>query len=285
MLREGEVVRTNIRVFLMIVSSLSLDVLALAQNPNRAESVRRDKSSAGILLEQISWEQAERVLTPERVIVIPLGAEAKEHGLHLPLGNDWTMADYLKNRVLEAAPVVIAPTINYSYYPAFLEYPGSTSLKLETARDMIVDICRSLASYGPPKFYVLNTGISTVTPLDAAAKILAADGLVLRYTDLKSLDAVTEKIQEQPGGTHADEIETSMMLYIAPNTVNMKRAVKDFNPRRPGGLTRNSTATRGIYSPTGAWDESRNVAIHHRGWNSRQSNLQILQSFIHRRHS
>jgi creatinine amidohydrolase len=196
------------------------------------------------------------VLTPERVIVIPLGAEAKEHGLHLPLSNDWTMAEYLKNRVLAVAPVVIAPTINYSYYPAFLEYPGSTSLKLETARDMIVDICRSLASYGPRKFYVLNTGVSTIAPLEAAAKILTADGVVLRYTDLgKSLDPIAEKIQQQPGGTHADEIETSMMLYIAPNTVNMKRAVKDFTARGPGGLTRNPGATRGIYSSTGAWGD------------------------------
>jgi creatinine amidohydrolase len=45
------------------------------------------------------------------------------------------------------------------------------------------------------------------------------------------------------------------MLYIAPDTVNMKRAVKDFNPRRAGGLTRNPNATRGIYSPTGAWGD------------------------------
>jgi creatinine amidohydrolase len=241
-------VRSYIVVLFILVSSSGF---------SGSQSLNVNKQGGpGILLEQLTWKQAERVLTPERVIVIPLGAEAKEHGLHLQLNNDWIMAEYLKHRALASASVVIAPTLNYSYYPSFLEYPGSTSLKLETARDMIVDICHSLVAYGPRKFYVLNTGVSTLKPLAEAAKILSTEGVVLHYTDLaKSLDPIAEKIQQQAGGTHADEIETSMMLYIAPNTVNMKRAVKDFNPDRPGGLTRDPNSNRGIYSPTGAWGD------------------------------
>jgi creatinine amidohydrolase len=173
----------------------------------------------------------------------------------LQLNNDWVMAEYLKQRVLGAASVVMAPTINYSYYPAFLEYPGSTSLRKETARDMILDICHSLASYGPRRFYVLNTGISTVRPLSEAVKALASEGVTLRYFKLDEIDAVVRKVQQQAGGTHADEIETSIMLYIAPNTVRMSKAAKDLSPDRPGPLTRNPKATDGTYSPTGAWGD------------------------------
>jgi creatinine amidohydrolase len=50
--------------------------------------------------------------------------------------------------------------------------------------------------------------------------------------------------------THADEVETSMMLYIAPETVDMSKAVKDFSPDNPGPLTRNPNG-KGVYSPTG----------------------------------
>jgi len=46
---------------------------------------------------------------------------------------------------VRAADVVLAPTIPYHFYPAFVEYPGSTTLRLETARDLVVDVCRSLA--------------------------------------------------------------------------------------------------------------------------------------------
>ena len=212
-------------------------------------------ASAGVLLEDLTWQQAESVLTRRAVVVIPLGAGAKEHGPHLKLSNDFLMAEYLKRRVLDASDVVIAPTVNYSFYPAFLSYPGSTSLNTETARDMIVQICRTLAAYGPRKFYVLNTGISTVIPLRQAAAILETDSITMRFTNLAVLLAAVEKqVSKQEGGTHADEIETSMMLYMAPARVDMRKAVKDYRPSR-GRLVRDSTLA-GTYSPSGVWGDA-----------------------------
>lgn len=209
----------------------------------------------GVLLENLTWVEAEKVLTADTIVVIPLGAAAKEHGPHLKLKNDFTIAEYLKNRVLRHADVVIAPTINYHFYPAFVEYPGSTSLRLETGRDLIVDICRSLARFGPRRFYVLNTGISTLRALRPTAELLAAEGILLRYTDLKMAEPVEKAIRQQEGGTHADEIETSMMLYIDPANVDMKKAVKDYTSGNVrGGLTRNPKG-EGVYSPTGIWGD------------------------------
>ena len=120
---------------------------------------------AGVWLESLTWRQAEQWLTPERLVVLPLGAEAKQHGPHLPLNNDATTARWLAREVCRRLPVVVAPLINAHYYPAFVEYPGSISLRASTARDLLVDICRSLAAFGVRRFYVLNTGVSTVGPL------------------------------------------------------------------------------------------------------------------------
>jgi creatinine amidohydrolase len=208
-----------------------------------------------VLLEALTWDEAEKILTPDTIVVIPLGAGSKEHGRHLQLNNDFLMAEYLKRRVLDAAPtnVVIAPTINYSFYPAFLEYPGSTSVSMETARAMFNEIVRSLAHYGPRRFYILNTGISTLAPLELSATDLAKEGVMLRYLDLSKESPVEKKLR-QSGGTHADEVETSMTLYIAPETVQMKKAARDLNPNQPGGLTRDPKGT-GTYSPTGAWGD------------------------------
>src|SRR4030095_13318283 len=182
----------------------------------------------GVLLENLTWQEAEKALKPETVVVIPLGAAAKEHGPHLKLKNDWTMAEYYKRRVLKAADVVIAPTVNYHFFPGFLEYPGSTSLRLETARDLTVDICRSLARFGPRRFYVINTGISTLRALRPAAEALAAEGILLHYLDERDLRQTVKSLTKQEGGTHADEIETSVMLYMDPTSVNMRKAVKDY---------------------------------------------------------
>ena len=208
-----------------------------------------------MLLEDMTWQEAERALTPEAVVVLPLGAAAKERGPHLLLKNDWILAEYLKQRVLAAADVVVAPTIAYSYYPAFAEYPGSISLRLETARDLLVDACRSLARFGPKRFYVLNTGVSTRRALGPASEIMAQESIALRWTDLKSvLGPVEAQIAQQPFGSHADEIETSMMLYIAPQTCDMSRALCDCHAQAEGKLTRDPNGA-GTYSPTGSFGD------------------------------
>ncbi len=215
----------------------------------------------GVLLEDLTWQEAEKLLKPDTVVVFPLGAAAKEHGPHLKLKNDWTMAEYYKRRVLKAADVVIAPTINYHFYPAFVEYPGSTSLRLETARDLVLDLCRGLARFGPRRFYIINTGVSTLRALRPAAETLLAEGIVLQYLDVtKDVEAVTKPIKKQEGGTHADEIETSKMLYIDPASVEMRKAVKDYysRPDNSRGLTRDPQAAargEGTYSPTGSWGD------------------------------
>jgi len=213
-------------------------------------------ANQGVLLEDLTWQQAEQILRPESVIVIPLGAGAKEHGPHLKLKNDFILAEYYKGRVLKDANVIIAPTLNYHFYPAFAEYPGSTGLRLETARDMVVDICRSLAKFGPKRFYILNTGVSTVRALQPAAATLAAEGIAMTFTDLKSIAAVEDKIRQQEGGTHADEIETSMILYMQPNAVDMKKAVKDYRPQVGSGLTRDPKSTTSTYSASGVWGDA-----------------------------
>src|SRR5580704_13502752 len=121
---------------LLVVATLS-SALSPAVTPPPIQH-----ANPAVLLETLSWDEAEQILTSDTVVVIALGAESKEHGRHLQLNNDFLMAQYLKKRVLDAAPenVVVAPTVNYSYYPAFLEYPGSTSLGMDTARAMITDI-------------------------------------------------------------------------------------------------------------------------------------------------
>jgi creatinine amidohydrolase len=192
----------------------------------------------GRLLSRMSWVDAKAVLTPETVVVIPVGAESKEHGPHLPLDTDFRQAEYFKNRILVEADVVIAPTMNYSFYPAFVEYPGSTSLSLLVARESLLDVIRGIAKFGPRRFYVINIGVSTNRPLAQASALLAREGISLRYLDLTgpTVRALEKQVETQERGTHADEIETSMMLAIDPSVVDMKKAVVEYMPGASTGV-------------------------------------------------
>jgi creatinine amidohydrolase len=221
-----------------------------------AFAVHESSRPPGVLLEDLTWLEAEDKLSVDTVVVIALGAAAKEHGPHLRLDNDFVMAEYLKGRVIAAADVVAAPTINYHYYPAFVDYPGSTHLRSETATELVNDIVHSLANYGPRRFYIINTGVSTLRPLKASAESLRTEGILLEFTNILTVAAEVEKeIQAQQRGTHADELETSMMLYIAPDRVDMSKAVKEDPPWQEGGFTRDPEA-RGTYSATGVWGDA-----------------------------
>jgi creatinine amidohydrolase len=210
----------------------------------------------GQRLEDLTWPEAERLLTPDAVVVVPLGAASKEHGPHLKLRNDLTLAEYLTHRVMDASSVVVAPTLTYHYYPAFVEYPGSTTLTLESARGLTVDAIKSLAQYGPRRFYVLNTGVSTSRALEPAAQALAGEGVLVRHTNLNArLDAAARGIVEQHGGSHADEIETSMMLFIDPASVDMSKAVKEYVPGTSGVRLTRQRGGKGAYSASGVWGD------------------------------
>ena len=218
-----------------------------------------ETASKGRLLARMNWIDARSALTPQAVVVIPLGAESKEHGPHLPLDTDFRQAEYFKQRVLAAADVVIAPTFNYGFYPAFVEYPGSTSLSLAVSRDMLAEVVRGIARFGPRRFYVINIGVSTNRTLALARALLAQEGIALAYLDLTgpAVRALERLVETQQEGTHAEEIETSAMLAIDETAVDMRRAAVEYmiargSVRGPFSLEPKSP----LYNPSGIYGDA-----------------------------
>jgi len=228
-------------------------LLAITCASAAAQSGRVVKS---VFLQDISWVEATKVLTPSTVVVIPLGAGSKEHGPHLLLSTDLIQAEYFKDEVARRDSVVIAPTITYSYYPPFLSYAGSTSLSLFTSRNMVVDIVRSLAGYGPRRFYIINEGITTLVTLELAAKLLREEGIILGFSDYTrpSYEEAENRIRTRATGTHADEMETSNILWMRPQAVNMSKAVDDTMAKvRTGPILSPVKRENTTYTPSGVF--------------------------------
>ncbi len=148
---------------------LGLSTLPLTGQKPAEKSVR---------LESMAWPEAEKVLAPETVVVIPLGAGSKEYGPHLRAAPQSDARGYLTQRVFDATSVVVAPTLTYHHYPAFLEYPGSTSLSLNKARDTTADVVRTLLSLrSSPVLHPQYRSVE-LRALQPAASALAAEGVL-----------------------------------------------------------------------------------------------------------
>jgi len=229
----------------------------------------------------LSWPQAEQALAALPLALLPIGAASKQHGHHLPLNTDCLQADYLASQLMQRRPLLLLPTLAYGHYPAFLDYPGSVSLAADTFRDTVIDICRSLAAHGMRRFYLLNTGISTIPPLRAAQQTLASHGIRMAYTDTGTLMAdVEQQLGSQPRGSHADELETSVMLHIAADKVDMRHAVPELaTSTGPGRFCRQPGAGCSLVTETGAWGDPT-LATADKGRRYTEALLQRLETEI-----
>jgi creatinine amidohydrolase len=213
----------------------------------------------GCFLEDLTWDEAEKQFAAGRPVLVPVGAFAKEHGLHLPLKTDSVIARHLAKSIAEALPVVVAPVVGFGYYPAFVDYPGSQHLSAETFIALVSEILIGFVDHGVRRLAVLNTGYSTEAPLRLAARaVLEKRGVSVAIADLRQLGQRSRARLRQSGGGHADEHETSLMLAIEPAAVRHERALRveeraraDTAPwTQPGMLSRDSNHPD--YSSSGA---------------------------------
>jgi creatinine amidohydrolase len=224
-------------------------------------------STPGAYLGDLTWPQAEKRLAEAPLVVLPFGPEAKEHGPHLPMNADATVADYLCARAVETLPVVVAPRIAHGWLPAFRAFPGTEVDDPSVFIKYVDAVARSLVKGGARRIVFLNTSISKAggLPLSIVARDIRADTgtptLVVSWDDLET-DA-SRALATQKSGGHADEIETSIHLFLDPQRVHMDAAVTDYGPTRekdyPGyepGLFSRDPADPG-YSQTGVSGDAK----------------------------
>lgn len=200
-----------------------------------------------------TWKQADEALKHNTPCLLPIGAACKEHGFHLPLNTDYLQAEWLAKKLAGKFSFIVWPTVNYGFYPAFINYPGSASISSDVFQQYTMDIIYSICRHHNNSLLLLNTGISTIHPLQKAIDNSAFNQQVhlINIYSGKQFSAVENAIQTQTSGGHADEIETSIMLALQPKAVHMDRAVAGIETKVAGPLQRVDT-DHANYCPSGA---------------------------------
>ncbi len=203
-------------------------------------------------VEHLSWPAIEQRVAAGAVALLPIGAASKEHGPHLPSGTDHVQARYFATALAARINALIWPVVSYGYYPAFIYYPGSVSLRAQTFTALVADIRDSIERAGVGHLVIINTGLSTIRPLqdliDSQARKMRCT-LLNCYAGERFTSAV-DALQTQAFGGHADEIETALMLAIDEPSVALERAVASAAPIIHGRFNRHDEGARN-YSPSG----------------------------------
>ena len=171
------------------------------------------------------------------IAVLPVAA-TEQHGPHLPLSVDTVLADGVVVAALPHLPddlnVLFLPTQAVGLSPEHMQFPGTLTLKAETVIQLWTQLGESVARAGINKLVLLNSHGGQVGVMDIVARDLRARLGMLVYSvnwfNLPLLDAQGKDInaqfsaEEHRFGIHAGEVETSMMLALNPERVEMAQA-------------------------------------------------------------
>lgn len=182
----------------------------------------------------------------------------EQHGPHLPTITDWAIADAMGRGVAEKSGGFYIPALPISTNKENSGKRGSVGMPSDTFYRMITDICLDLKRQGFRRIgiVVAHGGIFVMTPI--VRELNAAHNPDLMVAKLDMLDICWPKYKKEgildtDTELHAGEGETSLMLYLHPELVDMSKAV-DCVPAVPRGYLSYGPMLR--YSESGVWGEA-----------------------------
>lgn len=177
-------------------------------------------SDQALQLDHLSWVQAARHLARDPRLIIPVGA-LEQHGEHLPLGTNALITRRIARDLSRAADVLCAPTLCYGVNVSTERlYVGNASLRPKTLHRVLNDLLACWEPQGVNEFVII-TAHRHEPHLDALAT-LVTEGARVRVVSIWDVP-VADLLETQSGPMHGGEAETSVMLYLYPERVQLER--------------------------------------------------------------
>jgi creatinine amidohydrolase len=189
-------------------------------------------------LSTLDFERLRRSGQIDKVVAVLPVAAIEQHGPHLPLCVDQTLLDGVIAQALPllppALPVLFLPTQQVGRSEEHLRFPGTLSLGASTLAQVWMELGASVARAGVRKLLLFNSHGGQVSLMDIVARDLRSRHDLLTYSaSWYSLPLASEveglfSAREHRFGIHGGDIETSMMLALRPQLVDMGQA-RDFS--------------------------------------------------------
>jgi creatinine amidohydrolase len=184
---------------------------------------------------EMKWPEVEQ-RAPECVAVCPVGS-LEQHGHHLPLGTDSMLVSHVAEQAEARCRdwVVLLPNLWLGSSHHHLGFPGTVSVSAPLFTEMTAQVARCLVTAGFRKIVFLNGHGGNMVPLNQAMH-----GLSYEYRDrpdlwithatywtTAQLSPKTAPLLKTGNVSHACEYETSMILHLRHDLVDMSKAKAD----------------------------------------------------------
>jgi len=183
---------------------------------------------ATVFLGEMTTLEVEAFLRDHGTVIVPVGS-TEQHGPHAPLMTDVLVPTEIARRIASRVGAVVAPAINYGLSYPHVGFTGVVHVRIATFTTLIEDLCASLAAIGFTKIVFLN-GHYDNTYAIAYACASAAERMPagVRAYPVNYWDGLTPteaaEYFDPSNGLHANRGETSAVLAIAPQLVDMELA-------------------------------------------------------------
>lgn len=186
------------------------------------------------LLAELGWPDIQEYLQHDDRLILVVGS-TEQHGRHMAFASDTWQPWEIAQRLSERTGVLLAPPVNYGMSLHHLGFPGSLSLRPHTLSSIIVDLLESAYQHGFRKIFILNGHGGNTAPIRMAVieALNELPGLQVRAEAWWRVPEIQQVFEisglNAPG--HADAGETSVVMAIRPDVVQLDRA--EYSPGAP----------------------------------------------------
>jgi len=186
------------------------------------------------LYHEHNWPEIREAARQKPVWVIPCGT-VEQHGPHLPLSTDFVMAGMISEMAVKRVVpnALLLPTVSYGFNEHHMDFPGTIAIPGQDYINYTANVGLSLARHGFDKILYVNGHGSNRPFLEIAAREVCnrsdAFAALVSWWSLIPADLLNATLtSEKPGGvSHACELETSALLFLRPELVDMSKAARD----------------------------------------------------------
>src|SRR5919112_1791791 len=216
------------------------------QNPilRNVESGNENQENYGDrnVLSEMSAHQLEQIISDETIGLLIFGA-CENHGDHMPFGSDFIMPFELAKRVAAryGEKILIFPPIPYGVSSHHKDFFMTVSIDPDTMMNVIRNILQSLVDNNIRRILIINGHDGNIAPIELASRIIKERNPRVVISCLESWWTLVGSIEKElfnvwDGLGHGGEAETSAMLAVRPDLVNMSVAPKDVIPKLPDNI-------------------------------------------------